>query len=61
MATFQALNKAPMVDAVDKVMPILHSPSCMEVNDARRDLFTRKRRYIEAIPSTSNALLLFAV
>ena len=35
--------------------------ACRKVNAARRDLFTCKRRYIEAIPSTSDALLLFPV
>ena len=73
MAAFQALSKAPVVDAVDEVMPIIflsdksaciiydRTSTCRKVNDARRDLFTRKRRYIEAIPPTSDALIRFPV
>ena len=57
MAAFQALSKAPVVDVVDKVMPIVFlsdKSACItydrtstfrKVNDARRDLFTRKGRY----------------
>jgi len=53
------------VDVVDEVMPILEhyltimydrTSTRMKVNDARRDLFTRKGRDIEAIPPTSDAL-----
>ena len=66
-AAFQALSNAPTVNAVDKVMPILEryvtimydcTSTCMKVNDARRDLFTRARkgRDIEAIPPTLDAL-----
>ena len=58
-AAFQALSNAPTVDVVDEVMPILEryvtimydrTSTCMKVNDAHRDLFTRKGRDIEAIP-----------
>ena len=64
MAAFQALSKAPVVDVVDEVMPIIflsdksayimydRTSIFSKVNDARRDLFTRKGRYIEAIPPT---------
>ena len=66
-AAFQALSNAPTVNAVDEVMPILEryitimyncTSTCMKVNDAWRDLFTRARkgRDIEAIPPTSDAL-----
>ena len=64
-AAFQALSNALTVDVVDEVMPILEryvtimydrTSTCMKVNDARRDLFTRKGRDIEAIPPTSDAL-----
>ena len=58
MAAFQALSKAPVVDVVDEVMPITFmsdKSACImydrtstfsKVNDARRDLSTRKGRYI---------------
>ena len=58
-AAFQALSNAPTVDVVDEGMPILEryvtimydrTGTCMKVNDARRDLFTRKGRDIEATP-----------
>ena len=64
-AAFQALSNAPTVDVVDEVMPILEryvtimydrTSTCTKVNDARRDLFTRKGRDIQAIPPTSDAL-----
>ena len=64
-AAFQALSNAPTVDVVDEVMPILEryvimmydrTSTCMKVNDARGDLFTRKGRDIEAIPPTPDAL-----
>ena len=64
-AAFQALSNAPTVDVVDEVMPILEryvtimydrTSTCMKVNDARRDLFTRKGRDIKAIPPTPDAL-----
>ena len=50
-AAFQDLSNAPTVGVVDEVMPILEryvtimydrTSTCMKVNDARRDLFTRK-------------------
>ena len=59
-AAFQALSNAPTVDVVDEVMPILEryvtimydrTSTCMKVNGARRDLFTRA-----AFPPTSDAL-----
>ena len=65
MAALQALSNTPTVDVVDEVMPILEqyvtityecTSTCMKINDARRDLFTRKGRGIEAIPPTSDAL-----
>lgn len=58
-AAFRALSNAATVDVVDEVMPILEryvtimydrTSTCMKVNDARRVLFTRKGRDIEAIP-----------
>ena len=64
-AAFQALSNAPTVDLVDQVMPILEqyvtimydrTSTCMKVNDARRDLLSRKGRDIEAIPPTLDAL-----
>ena len=64
-AAFQALSNAPTVGVVEEAMPILEryvtimydrTSTCMKVNDARRDLFTRKGRDIEAIPPTSDAL-----
>ena len=73
MAAFQALSKAPVVDAVDEVMPIIflsdksacvmydHTSTFRKVNDARKDLSTRKGRYIEAIPPNSDALIRFPV
>ena len=51
-AAFQALSNAPTVGVVDEVMPILEryvtimydcTSTCMKVNDAQRDLFTRTR------------------
>ena len=65
LRAFQALSNAPTVDVVDEVMPILkqyvtimydRTSTCMKVNDAQRDLFTRKGRDIGAIPPTSDAL-----
>ena len=73
MAAFQALSTAPVVDVVDEVMPIIFlsdksawimydcTSTFRKVNDARRDLFPRKGRYIEAIPPTSDALIRFPV
>ena len=69
IAAFQALSNAPMVNVVDKVMVNIleryvtvmydRTSTCRKVNDSRRDLFTRKGRYTEAIPPTSDALLRF--
>ena len=73
VAAFQALSKAPVVDVVDEVMPIIFlsdKSACImydrtstfrKVNDARKDLSTRKGRYIEAIPPNSDALIRFPV
>ena len=64
-AAFRVLSNAPTVDVVDEVMPVLEhyvtimydrTSTCMNVNEARRHLFTRKGRDIEAIPPTSDAL-----
>ena len=64
-AAFRVLSNAPTVVVVDEVMPVLkryvtimcdRTSTCMNVNNARRDLFTRKGRDIEAIPPTSDAL-----
>ena len=64
-AAFQVFSNVPRVDAVDEAMPILEryvtivynrTSTCMKVNDARKDLFTRKERDIKAIPPTSDAL-----
>ena len=58
-AAFQALSNAPTVDVVDEVMPILEryvtimydrTSTCTKVNDARRDLFTRKGRHSSHSP-----------
>ena len=68
IAAFQALGNAPMVDVVDKVMPINileryvtimydRTRTCRKVNDAQRDIITRKGRYTVAIHPTSDALL----
>ena len=73
MAAFQAFSKAPVVDVVDEVMPIIFmsdKSACImydctstfrKVDDAQRDLSTRKGRYIEAINPTSDALIRFPV
>ena len=73
MAAFQAPSKAPVVYVMDEVMPIIFfsdKSACImydristfrKVNDARRDLSTRKGRYIEAVPPTSDALIRFPV
>ena len=64
-AAFQAFSNVATVDVVDEVMPILEryvtivhhrTNTCMKVNDAWRDLCTRKGRDIEAISPTSDAL-----
>ena len=56
---FRVLSNAPTVDVMDEEMPVLEryvsimcdcTSTCMNVNDARRHLFTRKGRDIEAIP-----------
>ena len=67
IAASQALINAPMVDVGDKMMAINileryatmydRTRTCRKVNDARRDLFTRKSRYTVAIHPTSDALL----
>ena len=67
IAAFQALSNAPMVNVVDKVMVNIleryvtvmydRTSTCRNVNDARRDLFTRKGRYTVAVHPTSDALL----
>ena len=67
IAASQALINAPMVDVGDKMMAINileryatmydRTRTCRKVNDARRDLFTRKGRYTVAIHPTSDALL----
>ena len=67
IAAFQALSNAPMVNVVDKVMVNIleryvtvmydRTSTCRKVNDARRDLFTRKGRYTVAVHPTSDALL----
>ena len=67
IAAFQALSNAPVVNVVDKVMVNIleryvtvmydRTSTCRKVNDARRDLFTRKGRYTVAVHPTSDALL----
>ena len=68
IAAFQALSNDPMVDVVSKVMPINiferyvtmmydRTSTCRKVNDAWKDLFTRKGRHTVAIYPTSDALL----
>ena len=73
MAAFQAPSNVPVMYVVDEVMPIIFlsdKSACImydrtstfrKVNDARRDLFTLRGRYIEAIPPTSDALIRFPV
>ena len=68
IAAFQALSNAPMVDVVAKVIPINifercvtmmydRTNTCRKVNDAWKDLFTRKGRHTVAVHPTSDALL----
>ena len=64
-AAFQAFSNSPAVEVVGEVMPLLEryvtimydrTSTYIKVDDARRDLFTRKGRDIEPIPPTSGAL-----
>ena len=71
--SFPSTSKAPVMYILDEVMPIIFlsdKSACImydrtstfrKVNDAQGDLFTRKGRYIEAIPPTSDALIRFPV
>ena len=63
---FESIANAPLISAVTSAMPILDrytvlmydpTSTCTTVNAARKDLFTRKARDIEALPPTSDALL----
>ena len=65
--SFQVLSDAPTLEDVCEQLPTLEryviimydrSNTCKEVNEARRDLFTRKGRHIEGIPPTADALRL---
>ena len=64
---FRVLSDAPTLEDVCEQLPTLEryiiimydlSNTCKEVNEARRDLFTRKGRDIEGIPPTADALRL---
>ena len=63
---FKQLSENPTFVALQNATPLLErfvvlmydrTSSCTRVNEARKDLFTRKGRFIELIPPTSNALL----
>lgn len=63
---FQSLSNSPSISSVIDAMPMLEryvvimydrTSTCETVNDARKDLFTRKGRAIDAIPPTADALL----
>ena len=51
----------PIIFMSDKSACIMYDRTFRKVNDARRDLSTRKGRYIEAINPTSDALICFLV
>lgn len=63
---FNSLSTDPLTSTVTDAMPILErytvllydrTSTCTTVNAARKDLFTRKGRDIDAIPPTADALL----
>ena len=63
---FQILSTSPTLQALGDVLPVLerytvvmydHTSTCVTVNSARKDLFTRKGRDIDNIPPTADALL----
>ena len=65
VTSFRVLSDAPTLEDVCEQLPTLEryiiimydlSNTCKEVNEARRDLFTRKGRDIEGIPPTADAL-----
>ena len=65
MAGFKCLMNVPLIDTLQDVMPVLErfvvlmydrSSICMNVNDARKELFAHKGRSIESIPPTADAL-----
>ena len=62
---FNHLMNVPSIDTLQDVMPVLErfvvlmydrSSICMNVNDARKELFANKGRSIESIPLTADAL-----
>ena len=63
---FEALSNCPNSDLVTAKMPQIErfvilmydkTNENVKVNDARKDLFTKKRRVIDNIPPTENALI----
>ena len=63
--TFKRLMNVPSIDTLQDVMPVSErfvvlmygrSSICMNVNDARKELFAHKGRSIEPIPPTADAL-----
>ena len=63
---FVALSSVPTEDRLKDMMPEIErfvtlmynrTSTCTTVNEARKDLFTRKGRSIETIPPTYGALL----
>lgn len=65
--SLESIHCCPSADQVQSIMPTIErfvtlmydrGSTCATVNDARKDLFTKKGRMIEAIPPTANALFL---
>ena len=63
---FEKLLDTPSLETLQEVLPLLErfivimydrSSICTNLNEARKDLFARKGRSIEAIPSTADAFL----
>jgi hypothetical protein len=63
---FKNLSSAPSLSALREAMPTFQryviimydrTNTCTEVNEARKDMFTRKGRNIENIPPTYDLLL----
>ena len=62
---FKRLMNVPSIDTLQDVMPVLERfvvlmygrfSICMNVNDARKELFAHRGRSIESIPPTADAL-----
>jgi hypothetical protein len=62
---FDVLSHTPTEEAIQNAMPVLdrfvmlmydRDSECHDVNEGRKDLFTRKGRAIDAIPLTKDAL-----